>query len=59
MKYICLGYIEPNKFETMPEKERNTMVDECFTYDDELRQNGHGLDPAPWLSMELRKAKRT
>ena len=41
MKYICLGYIEPNKFETMPEKERNTMVDECFTYDDELRQNGH------------------
>ena len=41
MKYICLGYIEPNKFETMPEKERNAMVDACFTYDDELRQNGH------------------
>lgn len=41
MKYICLGYIEPNKFETLPENERNAMVDDCFTYDDELRKNGH------------------
>jgi len=41
MKYICLGYIEPNKFETMSESERNAMVDECFTYDDELRKKGH------------------
>src|SRR5262245_21068649 len=41
MKYICLGYIEPNKFETLSESERNAMVDECFTYDDELRKNGH------------------
>jgi hypothetical protein len=41
MKYICLGYIEPNKFETMSESERNAMVDECFTYDDVLRKNGH------------------
>src|SRR5271156_6086235 len=41
MKYICLGYIEPNKFETMSESERNVMLDECFTYDDELRKNRH------------------
>lgn len=41
MKYICLGYIEPNKFETMTDAQRNAMVDECFTYDDELRKNGH------------------
>ena len=41
MKYICLGYIEPGKFENMPERERNAMVDECFTYDDVLRRNGH------------------
>jgi len=40
MKCICLGYIEPNKFETMSEAERNTMVDECFAYDDVLRKNG-------------------
>jgi hypothetical protein len=41
MKYICLGYIEPNKFETMSESERNAMLDGCFNYDDELRKNGH------------------
>ena len=58
MKYICLGYIEPNKFETMPETERNAMVDECLTYDDELRKNGHfaggeGLQP-PQTATTLR-----
>jgi len=41
MKYICLGYIQPDKLENMSESERNAMVDECFTYDDELRKNGH------------------
>jgi len=41
MKYICLGYIEPNKFESMSDTERNAMLDECFTYDDELRKGGH------------------
>jgi hypothetical protein len=41
MKYICLGYIEPNKFESLSETDRNAMIDECFTYDDELRRNGH------------------
>jgi hypothetical protein len=41
MKFICLGYIEPSKFETMSEGERNAMLDECFTYDDVLRKGGH------------------
>jgi hypothetical protein len=41
MKYICLGYIEENKWETMSEAERSTMLDECFSYDDMLRKNGH------------------
>ncbi len=40
MKYIVLGYI-PGRFEDMSESERNTMFDDCFTYDDELRKNGH------------------
>lgn len=40
MKYICLGYMEANKFETMSESERNAFVDECFAYDDVLRKNG-------------------
>lgn len=41
MKYICLGYIEPNKFENMPADEQARAIDECFTYDDELRRKGH------------------
>jgi len=44
VKYICLGYIEPGKFENMSDAERNAMVDECFTYDDELRKKGHFAD---------------
>jgi hypothetical protein len=40
MKYIVFGYT-PDKFEKMSEIERNAMFDECFTYDDELRKNGH------------------
>lgn len=41
MKYICLGYIEEGKWETMAENARNAMMDECFAYDDGLRKNGH------------------
>ncbi|MBV8831907.1 MAG: YciI family protein [Acidobacteriaceae bacterium] len=41
MKYVCFGYIEPGKFENMPESERNAMLDECFAYDDLLREGGH------------------
>ena len=41
MKYICLGYMDPKKWETMSESERNAMIDECFAYDDVLRKNGH------------------
>lgn len=41
MKYICLGYIAPNKLDAMSETERNAMLDECFAYDDVLRKGGH------------------
>lgn len=41
MKYICLGYYDEKKWETMSEGERNGMMDECFAYDDKLRKNGH------------------
>src|SRR6202051_3127540 len=41
MKYICLGYIEPGKFEGMTEDERHTVLDECFEHNDHLRANGH------------------
>src|SRR6266496_1407536 len=40
MKYICLGYIAPGKFEGMTEDERHATLDECFEYNDHLRANG-------------------
>lgn len=41
MKFICLGYIEEGKWESMSESERNALMDECFAYDDLLRKNAH------------------
>ncbi|ODS86027.1 MAG: dehydrogenase [Cytophagaceae bacterium SCN 52-12] len=41
MKYICLGYMNDEVWETLSESERNNFMDECFGYDDELRKNGH------------------
>ncbi|MFL6300516.1 MAG: YciI family protein [Terriglobales bacterium] len=47
MKYICLGYLEPGKFENMSESERNTVLDACFSYNEELCNNGHLLAEIP------------
>ena len=41
MKYICLGYLEPGKFEGMTDAERQATFDDCFEYNDHLRANGH------------------
>ncbi len=41
MKYICLGYMEEKKWETMSEDERSAFLHECLAYDDVLRKNGH------------------
>ncbi|HET7436726.1 MAG TPA: YciI family protein, partial [Thermoanaerobaculia bacterium] len=41
MKYICLGYIAPETLNDTPQEVFQEMMDECFTYDDELRRNGH------------------
>jgi len=41
MRYLCLGYYEEAKWEALPEKEREAMIQECFAYDDILKKNGH------------------
>jgi hypothetical protein len=41
MKYVCLGYLDENKWNTLSEKEREALMDECFAYDDILRKEGH------------------
>lgn len=44
MKYVCLGYHNEAKYASTPEAEGLAMMDECFTYDDELREKGHFAD---------------
>ena len=41
MKFVCLGYIDEQKWDGISEDERNALMDECFAYDDVLRKNGH------------------
>jgi hypothetical protein len=41
VKYICLGYAEETKWETLSESDLNSMMEECFAYDDALRKNGN------------------
>jgi hypothetical protein len=41
MKYICLGYYDKAKFDSLSDAERNSMFDQCFDYDDHLRANRH------------------
>src|SRR5271154_6340186 len=41
MKYICLGYYDKGKMDSLTEGERDAMFDSCFEYDDHLRANGH------------------
>jgi len=47
MKYICLGYLEPGKFEGMTAAERNATLDECFEYNAHMRANGHLVAEVP------------
>jgi hypothetical protein len=41
MKYICFGFMDESKWDSMTDAERNEFMDSCFAYDAELRKNGH------------------
>jgi hypothetical protein len=41
MKYVCLGYIEEKKWDTLSKDAQEAMIEECFAYDDILRKGGH------------------
>ena len=63
MKYMCLVYMEAGKFEAMSERERESIVDGCFAYDDVLREGGHfaggeALQPASnAMTLRVRAAR--
>jgi hypothetical protein len=41
MKYLCLGYLDEQKIDAMPENERETFMKACSEYDNVLRTKGH------------------
>jgi hypothetical protein len=41
MKFLCLGYFDEAKWDGTPKSEQDAMMQECFAYDDLLRQHGH------------------
>ena len=43
MKYVCMGFIDEDKFAQVPQEEAQKLMEECFAYDDELRRGGHFL----------------
>ena len=43
MKCDCLGFFDEAAFAQIPEAEVQSLMDECFAYDDVLRRGGHYL----------------
>ena len=43
MRYVCLGFCDEAAFAQIPEADAQTMMEECFAYDDVLRRGGHFL----------------
>ena len=41
MKFVCLGYLDENRWDAIPKNEQDAMMRECFAYDDLLRKHGH------------------
>jgi hypothetical protein len=40
MKYVCFGYLDTAKWGTYSQGQQNDMIDDCFTYDEQLKKNG-------------------
>jgi len=67
MRYICFGYMNEDIWSEMSENERNTFVDECLAYDEELKSKGHftggealqGADRAATLKWENNRVALT
>tara|TARA_R110002049_G_scaffold4601_5_gene32203 strand:- start:287561 stop:288694 length:1134 start_codon:yes stop_codon:yes gene_type:complete len=41
MKFICMGFFDSQKFESLSETDQQRAIEECLSYDDELRRGGH------------------
>ncbi len=41
MRYVCFGYLDVQSWEKKSPGEQDAMIDQCFAYDDTLREKGH------------------
>lgn len=41
MKFVCFGYADEEGWASLTESEVNALMDECFAYDEVLREKGH------------------
>lgn len=53
MKYLCLGYYDPEVFDALSEEEQEALARRCAPHDEELRATGRVLSLA---SLEHRAA---
>lgn len=44
MKFVCLGYMDEKVWDALSKSEQDATIEECFAYDDKLRNNGHWVD---------------
>lgn len=58
MKFLCLGYMDEQKWHVMSKSEQDAMMQECFAYDDVLRKNGHFVGGEALQSVRAAKTLR-
>jgi hypothetical protein len=44
MKFMCLGYGDPERWESLSKSEQDAVIDESFDYDELLLKQGHWVD---------------
>jgi hypothetical protein len=57
MKFACLGYFDRKKWEKFSKSEQDAFMEECFAYDDFLRENGTWLRGG--LALQSAEAAKT
>lgn len=58
MKFVCLGYMDEKKWDTMAESDQVAFMKECQAYDDMLRKNGHWVGDQALQSVRTAKTLR-
>jgi hypothetical protein len=57
MKYLCLGYLDPEKMNARPQEEINAVMRECWPHLEELYKSGQVMIDAG-LASEIKSLRR-